>query len=126
MAYLAEVRPLIPVAERAWILVAEQEFNALLRAGDLESATRQIHAIHDQVQARAEADPANTGWQRDLSVSNERLGDVAVAAGDLATARGHYQAALDIPQWLAAADPANAQCQRDLEGIQLKISSLDS
>jgi hypothetical protein len=30
------------------------------------------------------ADPANTGWQRDLSVSQDRLGDVAVAVGDLA------------------------------------------
>ena len=77
VAYLAEVRPLIPPAERAWILVAEQEFNALLQAGDLGSATRLLHAIHRQVQARAAADPANAGWQRDLSISHIKVGDVA-------------------------------------------------
>ena len=114
VAYLAEVRPLIPPAERAWIQVAEQEFNALLRAGDLGSATRLLHAIHDQVQARAAADPASTEWQRDLSVSHNKLGDVAMAAGDLAAARAAYQAYQDIAARLAAADPANTEWQRDL------------
>ncbi len=112
-AYLAEVRPLIPPAERAWIIVADLEVQAILRAGDLRAATRQLHAIHAQVQARAAADPANTGWRRDLSVSHDRLGDVAVAAGDLAAARTAYQASLDIRVRLAA-DPASTGWQRDL------------
>jgi hypothetical protein len=30
----------------------------------------------------AKRDPANTGWQRDLSVSNVKIGDVLVAQGD--------------------------------------------
>ena len=114
VAYLAEVRPLIPPAERAWIGVAEQEFNALLRAGDLGSATRQMHAIHDQVQAHAAADPASTEWQRALAVIHEKLGDLAIAAGDVAAARAAYQADLDIAARLAAADPANTGWQRDL------------
>ena len=45
--------------------------------------------------------------QRDLSVSHNKLGDVARAAGDLAAARAAYQASLDIAVRLAAADPAN-------------------
>ena len=124
VAYLAEVRPLIPAAERAWIQVAEQEFNALLRAGDLGSATRQMHAIHDQVQARAAADPASTEWQRDLSVIRNKLGDLAVAAGDLAAARAAYQAGLDIMVQLAAADPANSGWQRDLSISHNKLGDL--
>ena len=114
VACLAEIRPLIPPAERAWTVVADLEVQALLRAGDLPGATRQLQAIHEQVEARAAADPANTRWQRDLSISHERLGDVAVAAGDLAAARAAYQASLDIRQRLAAADPANTEWQRDL------------
>ena len=66
LAYLAEIRPLVPPAERAWILVADLEVQALLSAGNLPAATRQLEAIHQQVQTRAAADPANTGWQRDL------------------------------------------------------------
>ncbi len=45
----------------------------------------------------AAADPSNTQWQRDLSVSHNKLGDLAVAAGDLTAARTAYQAGLDHP-----------------------------
>ena len=114
VAYLAEVRPLIPPAKRAWAIVAELEVDALLRAGDLRSATRQLHALRDRVQARTAADPANTQWQRDLSICHDRQGDVAVAAGDLTAARAAYQAGLDIRTRLTAADPANTGWQRDL------------
>jgi hypothetical protein len=73
----------------------------------------------------AAADPANTDWQRELSVSHIKLGDVARAAGDLAAARTAYQAGMDIMARLTAADPANVGWQRDLEGIRQKISGLD-
>jgi len=49
VAFLAEVRPLIPPAERAWMLTAELEVQALLDAGDLPGATRQLQVIHQQV-----------------------------------------------------------------------------
>lgn len=126
VAYLAEIRPLIPPAERAWILVADLEVQALLSAGNLPAATRQLEAIHQQVETRAAADPANTEWQRDLSVSREKLGNVTAAAGDLDTARGHYQASLDIRVKLAAADPANTQKQSDLSLIRQRIADLGS
>jgi tetratricopeptide (TPR) repeat protein len=125
VAYLAEVRPLIPSsAVWAWGRVAEQEFNALIRAGDLGAAIRQIHAIHDQVQAHADADPASTTWQRALSASHERLGDVAIAAGDLAAARTAYQADLDIMIRLATADPANTGWQCDLGVSHSKLGDV--
>ena len=124
VAYLAEVRPLIPASERAWLIVAELEAEALLSAGDLPAATRQLEEFHRQTEARAASDPANTEWRRDLSVSREKLGDVAAAAGDLAAARGHYQAALDIRTRLAAADPANAGWQRDLAASRIQLGEI--
>ncbi|MGH3980352.1 MAG: hypothetical protein ACRDRZ_15330, partial [Pseudonocardiaceae bacterium] len=124
-AFLAEVRPLIPITERAWILVADLELTTFLAAGDLSSAVRLAGTIHEHVEARAAADPTNTAWQRDLSVSHSKLGDLAVAAGDLATAGQRFQAALDIRQRLAAADPINAQWQRDLEISQQRVTSLN-
>ena len=113
-AYLAEVCPLIPPDQGPWVLVADLEVQALLSAGNLPAATRQLEAIHQQVQARVAADSANTQWQRNLSISRIKLGNVAEAAGDLATARDHYQASLDIAVRLAAADPANTEWQRNL------------
>ena len=41
----------------------------------------------------ADSDPGNAGWQRDLSVSWERLGDVRQAQGDLAGALQAYKRA---------------------------------
>ena len=112
VAYLGEIGPLIPPAEHAWILVADLEVQALLSAGNLPAATRQLEAIHHQVETRAATDPANTSWQNDLAVSHERLGGVAAAAGDLAAARGHYQTALETWTKLVTADPANTRWQR--------------
>src|SRR5260370_76337 len=60
------------------------------------------------------ADPGNAGWQRDLSVSHNKIGDVLSAQGDLTAALAAYLASLDISQGLAAADPGNAGWQRDL------------
>ena len=114
VAYLAEIRPLIPPVERAWIVVADLEVQALLSAGDLPSATRQLQAIHGQVQARAVADPANREWQRDLSISFNFLGNVALAAGDLAAARAAYQAGMSNAARLVDSDPDDPSLLRDL------------
>jgi hypothetical protein len=95
-------------------------------AGDLATARDHYQASLDIAERLAAADSANSGWQRDLSVSHERLGDVAVDAGDLATARDHYQASLDIRERLAAANPANTGWQRDLGFVRQKIHSLTS
>jgi hypothetical protein len=92
--------------------------------GDLSEARAAYQAGLDIRVRLAAADPANTQWQRDLSVSHERLGEVAAAAGELARARAAYQASLDIAVRLAAADPANAQWQSDLAYVQRKIREL--
>jgi hypothetical protein len=62
----------------------------------------------------ARADPGNAGWQRDLSVSHIKIGDVLRAQGNLTAALESYQADLAIAERLARADPGNAGWQRDL------------
>jgi tetratricopeptide (TPR) repeat protein len=124
VAFLAEIRPQIPAAQRAWVSVALLEADALLSAGDLAAATRQLRAVHQQLQARAAFAPASARWQRGLSVVHSKLGDVAVAAGDLAAARADYQAGLEIAARLAAADPARTGLQRDLSVSHEKIGDV--
>ncbi len=58
--------------------------------------------------------PATPSWQRDLSVSFEKIGDVQSAKGDLDGALKAYQDSLAIAEKLAAQDPGNAGWQRDL------------
>ena len=57
---------------------------------------------------------ANAEWQRDLSASFEKIGDVQSARGNLDGALEADQDSLAIAEKLAAQDPGNALWQRDL------------
>ena len=72
-------------------------------------------------EALAARDPANTEWQRDLSVSYEKIGDVLVAQGDGAGALAAYRKGLAIREELTARDPANTDWQRDLIVSLVKV-----
>ena len=63
------------------------------------------------IYSEARAVSGNAGWQRDLSVSHNKIGDVQQAQGDLAAALASYQASLAIAERLAKADPGNAGWQ---------------
>jgi tetratricopeptide (TPR) repeat protein len=62
----------------------------------------------------AQSDSSNAGWQRDLSESYIKVGDVQEAQGDLAGALQSYRDSLAIIERLAQSDPGNAGWQRDL------------
>ncbi len=81
----------------------------------------------------AAQDPSNTEWQRDLSVSFKRIGDVQRAGGNLDAALEAYGDGLAIAEKLAARDPINAVWQRDLAvsfeqigGVHYARGSLDA
>jgi len=87
---------------------------ALTYAGRLPPAR---NAAMEAVRIRQDvitAHPADAQWQRDLSVSYERLGDVQQAQGDLAGALASYRQSLTIREKLTQQDPGNAEWQRDL------------
>ena len=97
-----------PLAQRGEWLNARR----LARRG-LEIFERLAAQLPDDVQA-----------QRDLSVSLERLGDLARAAGRPDEARGHYQRGLEIRERLAAQLPDDVQAQRDLSVSLYQIGML--
>jgi len=66
------------------------------------------------VQALSRSDPNNAEWQRDLSVSYDRVGDISAARGDRDGALKAYKDGLDIRKALAARDPNNVVWQTDL------------
>jgi tetratricopeptide (TPR) repeat protein len=73
-----------------------------------------FRAFAEDMERLAKADPSNAGWQRDLSVSYEKVGDVLVAQGNLPEALTAYRDSLAIRERLAKADPGNAGWQADL------------
>ena len=60
-------------------------------------------------EGRLTTDPANTQWQRDLSVSHIKIGDVLAAQGGGPAALAAYRKSLAIREALAARDPANTE-----------------
>src|SRR5262245_62951030 len=82
--------------------------------GDLDSA---LTAYRDSLAIRerlAGSDRSNTGGQRDLSVSYEKVGDVLVLRGKLDEALKSYWDSLAIRERLAGSDSDNTGRQRGL------------
>jgi tetratricopeptide (TPR) repeat protein len=75
-------------------------------------------------QARVTANPGDGEAQRDLSVSQNKLGDFywhRGEPGDAARALEMYQASLDSSQARVAANPGDGQAQRDLSVSQERL-----
>ena len=65
-------------------------------------------------QALADAELGNTTYRRDLSVSFNKLADLALAAGRSGDAEALYRQSLQVRQELADAEPGNTTYRRDL------------
>jgi hypothetical protein len=72
----------------------------------------------------AQLDDGNTAWQRDLSVSQNKIGDVLRAQGDLAGALLSCRPGLAIAERLTARDGRNTAWQRDLSAGQDNIGDV--
>ena len=93
--------------------------------GDSVSALRALVRARDAGLTKAAADPGNSQWQRNLSVSHQRIGNIEQARGNLAAALTSFQTGMVIAQKLAAADPGNSEWQRDLSVSHNKIGDIE-
>jgi tetratricopeptide (TPR) repeat protein len=91
--------------------------------GDLATARREYELATLLRERLATSDPDNAGWQRDLSVSFDRVGDVLVAQGNLPEALRSFRAGLAISERLATSDPDNAGWQRDVAVSNGKLAT---
>ncbi len=123
-ALLAEAVPLIPTDHPDFLPVADRECEALLLIGLVSATVERRKKLLAVAESRAATDPGNARYQRDLSISHNRLGDLAVAIGDRAGAEEHYRACLAIAERLATTDPGNAEYQRDLSVSHNRLGDL--
>ena len=72
----------------------------------------------------AASDPKNSDWQRDLSVSFNKVAGILEAQGEREKALTEYQKSLAISEKLAASDPKNSDWQTDLVVSAWNISGL--
>ena len=91
------------------------------QSGEAERLYRQDLAIAEEL---ADAEPANTGFRRDLSVSYDQLADLALAAGQSGEAERLYRQGLAIAEELADAEPANTDSRSDLSIFYERLADL--
>jgi tetratricopeptide (TPR) repeat protein len=97
---------------------------ALVRLDKLDEALASFKEGHAIRQALIEKDPVDARFQRDLSTSDDWIGDVLVKQGKLDKALASYQEALAIAKMLAEKDKANVEWQRDLLGNLRRIGDV--
>ncbi|MEZ5842979.1 MAG: tetratricopeptide repeat protein [Hyphomicrobiaceae bacterium] len=86
--------------------------DVLVAQGNLPEALKSFREGLAIAERLAAADKGNAGWQRDLSVSFNKIGDVLVAQGNLPEALKSFVSC--DRERLAAADKGNAGWQFDL------------
>jgi len=96
----------------------------LLAQGDLAGALKTYRKDMAITARLAAANPSNAGWQRDLSVSHNKEGDVLRTQGDLPGALKAYRESLVIRVRLAATDPSNAGWQSGLGVSYAKMAQV--
>ena len=74
----------------------------------------------------AKSGPGNTGWQRDLSVSYEKIGGVHEAQGDLKAALKSYSNEIAIAERLAQSDPDGGKKALRASSTRFAVKSLIS
>jgi tetratricopeptide (TPR) repeat protein len=103
----------INLADRARVTTTLGRTLDLLRTA--EASARRLTTLY----------PTNTEWQRDLSVSHNKIGGVERALGRLEPALASYQAGMKIAEGLATLDPTNTEWQRDLSISHNKIGGVE-
>ncbi len=118
----------IELAHRIGDLRAEAV--ALVRLGDIATTVGRVDAALAAFKASqviferlAASDPGHAGWQRDLSVSHIKIGDVLCTRNEHSDARQHFQTARDIVAQLVEAHP-RPEWQRDLAYIDQALASV--
>ena len=113
-ALAAEVLELLPSRHPDYPAIADEEARAHLALGQIGRALERWLEVQAILLIRAQAEPDRADYQRDLSVSYERMGDLYRALGQGEQARESYLKSLGIRERLAQAEPDRADYQVDL------------
>ncbi|MGH3935576.1 MAG: CHAT domain-containing protein [Pseudonocardiaceae bacterium] len=114
LSFAAHVLAALPPQHRDYYLFVDHEGASLAALGFTSQAVTRYRRLVDAFTQRAHAEPDRADYQRDLSISHERLGDLYRALGQGEQALKLYQQSLTIRERLAHAEPDRADYQRDL------------
>ncbi|MDR4485728.1 MAG: CHAT domain-containing protein, partial [Nitrospirales bacterium] len=119
-----EILETLPIDHPNYAFVADQEAQAYLTLGFTSLAFERYHTLTKVHEFRAQAEPDRADYQRDLSVSYNKMGDLYGALGEGEKAREACGKALAIRERLVQAEPDRADYQRDLSVSYEKMGDL--
>ena len=118
-------KQLDPKRDKKWFSIAlSDEADLLTSLGENRSAFDLYQKLLQHITKLVETEPENTEWQRDLSVSYDRVGDMHKANGDGIKALKAYEESLAIRKTLAELDPKHTEWQRDLSVSHNKVGDM--
>ncbi|MCP3658864.1 MAG: tetratricopeptide repeat protein, partial [Bacteroidetes bacterium] len=91
---------------------------------DPEPALQLYQQAHQLFKILASKHPQDTGFQRDLSASHARLGDIYLRLGETDKALTASQAMLAIAEHLSALDSQSTDFQRDLSASHARLGDI--
>ena len=98
----------------------------LIQERDLPAALQSFQTALAIRSRLATADPSNAQWQRDLSVSHNKIGDLLVELGNFQVALVAFKTSLAIAERLASTDPSNVEWQSDLAISRDRVTSTEA
>ncbi|MGO8918080.1 MAG: CHAT domain-containing protein, partial [Stellaceae bacterium] len=120
-ALASEVLETLPGDHAGYATVADEEAQAHLALGLTERAFERYEVLLEAIERRAQAEPDRADYQRDLSVSYNKMGDLYRALGQGDQARDAYLKSLAIAERLAQAEPDRADYQVDLASSLTRV-----
>ena len=113
-----------PNALNNWANLLRAEGDRLQAQGDLNGAKSKFQQSMEVAEKVVKQAPADTTWQRNLSVVYGRLGLVEYLQGDLTGAKVQSRQALQIALKLATQDPSNSLWQHDLVATNNRLGTV--
>ncbi|MGZ8347811.1 MAG: TIR domain-containing protein, partial [Allosphingosinicella sp.] len=123
-ALAGEILETLPETHGSYAPIADAEATSHLALGLTDRALGRYGTLLRRAERLAAAEPDRADYQRDLSVSYERMGDLYGALGQGEEARQAYAKSLAPRERLAAAEPERADYQRDLSVSLSKMGDL--
>ncbi len=118
-------------ADAHWPEALHEHFWTQIELGDralryetLSRAAARFQSAHASAEQLRKLDVTHPIWQRDLSASYNRRGNVQLQSGQATEALGTYQKAFEINQKLSADDPSDARTQRELSVSYNKLGDV--
>ncbi len=110
--------------ERATVLINKADVILQNADSDPSLALPMLLEAYELGKTLTEQHPENATYQRDLSVSHNKLGDIYLRLGQTQSALTAYQASLVMREKLAEQDPGNTGFQRDLSVSHDKLGDI--